>query len=146
MTNLSNSFTLEQLTASTIALKRGISNVPNADQIENLKLLAATLDDVQQLLGSPLYIDSGFRCPKLNSAVGGSASSAHLEGYAADFVCPAFGSPLDICKAIEGSGIHFDQCIQEGTWTHLSVDPRMRQQTLTAHFDNGKASYTTGIS
>lgn len=145
--NLSNSFTLEQLTASGIALKRGISNVPTDEQIANLTELAQTLDQVQLLLGSPLYIDSAFRCPKLNSAVGGAATSAHLEGYAADFVCPSFGDPRAICEAIGGSQIHFDQCIQEGTWVHLSVDPRMRQQTLTAHFDaSGKATYTNGLA
>src|SRR5689334_15932185 len=117
MTPLSNSFTLEQLTASTTALKRGIDNVPNDEQVANLTELAQTLERVRELLGHELYIDSAFKCPKLNTAVGGSVNSAHLEGYAADFVCPEFGSPLDVCKAIQGSGISFDQLIMEGTWT-----------------------------
>lgn len=144
--NLSDNFTLEQLTASSVALRKGISNVPDADQIENLKLLAATLEQVQFLLGSPLSIDSAFRCPKLNSAVGGAATSAHLEGYAADFTCISFGEPIVICKVIESSGIHFDQCIQEGTWVHLSAAPSMRQQVLTATFVNGKATYSQGLT
>jgi len=142
---LSDHFTIEQLTASTTALKRGIDNVPNAEQVQNLTELAQTLERVRDLLGHDLYIDSAFRCPKLNTAVGGSVTSAHLEGYAADFVCPNFGTPSEIGKAIQVSEISFDQLIYEGTWVHISIDPRMRMEVLTAHFSGGKASYTTGI-
>ena len=144
--NLSNNFTLEQLTASTIALKKGIDNVPNDEQVANLTELAQVLERVQSLLGNALYIDSAFRSPKLNATVGGSVTSAHLEGYAADFVCPGYGDPKAVCEAIRDSEISFDQLIQEGTWVHLSVDPRMRREVLTASFSNGKASYTTGLT
>jgi len=143
--NLSNNFTLEELTASSIGTRKGIPNVPDADEIENLKVLAQTLERIRELLG-PIHIDSAFRSPKINSAVGGSPHSAHLEGYAADFVAPSFGSPLDVCKAIEGAGIPFDQLIMEGAWTHISIDPRERQQTLTAHFSDGKVTYTGGLA
>ncbi len=142
--NLSDNFTLEQLTASGVALRKGIPNVPSADNIENLTVLAQTLERVQELLG-PLHIDSAYRSIRVNLAVGGSAHSAHIDGYACDFTAPSFGTPADVCKAIEGSGIHFDQLIQEGTWTHISVDPKMRQEILTAHFLNGKVAYTKGL-
>ena len=143
--NLSNNFTLEQLTASGVALKKGIPNVPNDEQKSNLTELAQALEGVQLLLGK-IYIDSAFRSPKLNSAVGGSTTSAHLQGYAADFVCPSFGSPKEICEALTGSGVHFDQLIQEGTWVHISIDPRMRGEVLTAHFSDGRVSYTQGLA
>jgi hypothetical protein len=141
--NLSDNFTLEQLTASAIALRKGIANVPSADTIENLKLLAQTLERVQKLLG-PIHIDSAYRSIRVNLAVGGSSHSAHLDGYAADIVAAGRG-PREVCEAIAGAGIPFDQLIQEGTWTHLSVDPRMRGEILTAHFLNGKVAYTQGL-
>ena len=72
--------------------------------------------------------------------------SAHIDGYAADFVCPSFGTPADIARAIVASGLVFDQCIQEGTWVHISFDPRARQQALTATFGAGGARYSEGVS
>jgi hypothetical protein len=144
--NLSNSFTLEQLIFSETAVRKGIDNTPNDEQIANLTELAQVLERVQSLLGHPLHISSAFRSPKVNSLVGGSPTSAHMEGYAADFVCPSFGTPLEVCKAIVSSDLAFDQIIQEGTWCHLSIDPRMRHETLTASFAGGKASYTNGIA
>ena len=132
------------LTASEIALRRGLDNTPNEEQKANLALLEASLERIQAIIG-PLHINSAFRSPKVNFAVGGSASSAHLEGYAADFTCPSFGTPLEICKRLEIANIPFDQLIQEGTWVHWSIDPRSRGIVLTAHFQNGKVSYTSGI-
>lgn len=143
--NLSDHFTLEELTASSVALRKGIPNVPNDEQIANLTVLAQTLERIRDLLG-PIHIDSAFRSPKVNSAVGGSLTSAHLDGYAADIVCPGFGTPEEVCQAIESSGIPFDQLIYEGSWTHISVDPKMRQEVLTAHFAGGKVTYTEGVA
>jgi len=80
----------------------------------------------------------------LNRAVNGAPNSAHLMGYAADFVCPAAGTPLEIVTKIKSSYIHFDQCIQEGTWVHISFDPKARNEVLTAHFGPNGTSYTKG--
>lgn len=143
--NLSNSFTLEMLTFSETATRKGIDNVPNDEQIANLTDLCQTLERVKALLGNELHISSGFRSPKLNAAIGGSVNSAHMEGFAADFVCPGFGGPKEVCEAIRDGEIPFDQCIFEGTWCHLSVDPRLRGEVLTASFAGGKVSYSTGI-
>ena len=139
--NLSSSFTLEQFTFSETAIRKGLDNTPNDEQLANLTDLAQALERVQQLLG-PLHISSAFRSPKVNAAVGGSSTSAHMEGYAADFTCPSFGTPLEVCKAIAASDLSFDQLIQEGTWAHLSIDPRMRRELLTATFSGGKATYS----
>lgn len=143
---LSQHFSLEELTHSDLATRKGIDNAPNVDQIENLKTLAGTLEQVRELLGHPIHINSGFRGIKLNAALGGAKASAHLEGLAADFVCPEFGTPQEICIEIAASNITFDQLIQEGAWVHISVDPRFRLQVLTAHFEGGKATYTSGLS
>ena len=143
--NLSNSFSLEQLVFSETAVRKGLDNTPNDEQIANLTELAQALERVQSLLGYPLHISSAFRSPKVNAAVGGSPTSAHMEGYAADFTCEAFGSPLEICRQIATSDIGFDQLIQEGTWVHISIAPTMRRDLLTAHFTGGRVSYSSGF-
>ena len=145
-TQLTDHFTLEELTFSSTAVSRGIDNTAPEDVAEHLKTLAATLEEVRALLGFPIHIDSGYRCPELNQLVRGVPTSAHVTGYAADFICPQFGIPLEIVKKIAASGIKFDQMIQEGTWVHLSMAPTMRREVLTAHFVDGKATYQRGIS
>ena len=142
--NLSNSFTLEELTHSEIAIRKGIDNTPTEEQIVNLTELAMALDRVEILLGFPLTINSAFRSTKVNIAVGGSPTSAHLQGYAADFTCKAFGTPLDICRKIaEADSIPWDQIIHEyKAWCHLSVDPRIRKMLLTK---NAGMPYMEGL-
>ena len=130
--NLSNNFTLQELTRSEVALRKNLDNTPDAETVANLTTLALGLEEIRSLLGQPIHINSAYRGPKVNSAVGGSKNSAHMAGYAADFVCPAFGTPQDICHAIMGSTIAYDQLIYEfGSWVHISFDPKMRQQNLT---------------
>jgi len=138
---LSEHFTYEELVQSDTALRTGIKNIPTPNNIGNMKLLADGLEQVRSLLGSPLFITSGYRSPTLNRFIGGSANSAHCLGYAADFKCKDM-KPVDIVAKIKDSGIKYDQLICEGTWTHISFDPQLRQQTLNALFDNkGKATY-----
>lgn len=133
--NLSPNFSLEELTFSSTALRMGIDNTAPSSIIPNLQVLAAGLEKVRSYLGGhPVDIDSGYRSVALNSAVGGVPDSAHLQGWAADFLCWDYGSPAQIVSALQGSGISFDQVIQEGTWVHISFAPTMRQQILLAHF------------
>ena len=146
MTKLSEHFTLEELTFSATAQRKQIDNKPPAEVLENMKRLAAGLEEVRAVLGNkPMRINSGYRSPKLNRAVGGARLSAHMAGYAADFVCPEFGSPLKIVKALAATGIQFDKLIQEGTWVHISFAPEARRQMLTAHFGPNGTSYTAGV-
>jgi Peptidase M15 len=142
---LTDHFTLRELTFSSTALRLGIDNTPTDAIIANLRILAQGLERVRALLGHPMHIDSGYRCEALNAAVRGSTTSAHLRGYAADFVCPGYGAPLKIVQAVLRSGIAFDQCIEEGTWVHISFDPRLRNEVLTAHFGPGGTTYTRGV-
>jgi len=131
---LSKHFTLTELTRSTSAQRLGLDNSPTVRELANLMRLAAVLEDVRHVLGSrPILISSGFRSGAVNKAVGGSPSSAHRLGLAADFTCPDFGSPLMDCKAIASSGIQFDQLIHEkGSWVHLGLSHSApRTQLLT---------------
>lgn len=113
-----------------MALRRGLDNTPNAGEIRNLTVLAETvLEPIRALLGVPLHINSGYRCPAVNLAVGGKANSAHLDGRAADFV-PIGMYLRDAFVKIAASDIPFDQLIVEyGSWIHVAiarqgVDPR----------------------
>lgn len=138
-------FSLAELTFSATAQRKQINNTPPPVIVQNLHLLAAGLEDVRTALGNlPLRINSGYRCPALNRAVGGARLSAHMSGHAADFVCPDFGSPLEIVRALAKSDIAFDKLIQEGTWVHISFAPAGRRQLLTAHFGAGGTTYTVG--
>ena len=147
MMQLSKSFKLNEFTASQTATRKGIDNTPAAPIIERLRMLANTLEQVRTLLGdNSIRISSGYRCLALNRAIGSGDSSAHVQGYAVDFTCPNFGTPKEVANKIAESAIKYDQIIYEGTWIHLSVDPRNRRDVLTAHFKGGKASYTKGIA
>jgi hypothetical protein len=141
---LSPNFSLSELVYSETAEISGIDNTPPPEIVENLKRLAAGLEAVRALLGAPLEISSGFRCAALNQAVGGSSTSQHVQGLAADFACPAFGSPLEVARAIQQSGIAFDQCILEyGRWVHLSFSDVPRGRMLTIYDE--KKGYLAGL-
>lgn len=144
---LSEHFALSELIDSQTAVRQGIANIPSPEQLANLRLLAARLEQVRRLLGGlPITVSSGFRSPALNRAVGGAPNSAHLDGLAADFACARFGTPLAICKALVEADIAFDQVIYEGTWVHLGIAPgRQRHQVLTAKFTPDGVVYSKGL-
>jgi zinc D-Ala-D-Ala carboxypeptidase len=139
MTNmLTEHFTLEELTDSQTAARKGIPNVPRPASPEhnNLLRLAETLEKVRVILDDrPMLISSGYRAAKVNKAVGGSKHSAHMHGLAVDFSCPGFGTPLAICEALEPhmAELGIDQLIHEfNTWVHLGLrDGEPRHQALT---------------
>ena len=143
---LSTHFTLEELTFSDTAVRLGIDNsVKDTNVLNNLHDLAAGLEQVREVLNAPLHINSGYRCLRLNGAVKGSITSAHMQGWAADFTCRGFGTPLECVQEIIRAGIKFDQCIQEGQWGHISFAPELRGRVLTAQFDShGNVTYIQG--
>lgn len=128
-TFLTPHFSLEEL---SMTQQRGLHNRPPPSVVERLRATAEQLEAVRSLLGDrPLTVTSGYRSPAVNQAVGGAPRSAHMKGWAVDFSCHRFGSALDVCRAIAASSIPFDQLIEEGSWVHLSIDPRRRRQVLT---------------
>jgi uncharacterized protein YcbK (DUF882 family) len=118
---LSEHFTLKELTASDTAARLGIDNTPPVYVVENLKRLCALLEDVRHAVGKPIRISSGYRCHKVNHAVGSRDTSQHLQGCAADI--KAQGVTVDeLMKAIIGAGVKFDQLIREfDSWVHISI-------------------------
>jgi hypothetical protein len=144
-TQLSPHFSLLEATHSNTAVIRNIDNTPPADILANMTAAAQQLEAVRSYLAQPMNVDSWYRCPELNAAVGGVGHSSHMDGWAIDFVCPAFGSPEDIVKFLISTGIKFDQLIMENSWVHCSFAPTMRQQVLEAHFVPGQnTTYTNG--
>lgn len=130
MTKLSEHFTLEELTFSETAIRNGISNTPSKELLDHaLKYLIPGLEQIRKLLGFPIKINSGYRSIELNKIVPGSSNtSQHTKFEAADIICPDFGSPLSVCKAIIASTIKFDQIIYEyGQWTHISFSEKPRR-------------------
>ena len=124
---LTANFSLEELTASQTAARRGWDNTPNEAEVQNLTRLAHLLEMVRDVLRAPIIINSGFRSKQVNDSVGSRDTSQHRLGCAADFRVPGM-TPREVCKLIIASGIPFDQLIQEfyeegkpGGWTHISV-------------------------
>lgn len=131
--NLSPHFTLEEMMQSQSAARLGLDNTPPPEMVAALKRTAQLLEEVRVLMGGkPLLVSSGYRAPAVNRAIGGAANSAHMLGCAADFSCPSFGSPVEICRAIARSDILFDQVIHEfRAWVHIAWAPSQRKQVLT---------------
>jgi zinc D-Ala-D-Ala carboxypeptidase len=137
MTQLTPHFTLEEMTDSQTAARKGIPNVPTDQERKNLLRTAEVLEKVRTLLGDkPVLISSGYRSPAVNAAVGGSKSSAHMSGLAVDFSCPGHGTPLKICKTLHPhmKELGIDQLIHEfNSWVHLGLrggDPRHQALTI----------------
>lgn len=129
---LSEHFTLAELTASQSAARLGLDNTPPVAIVDALRKTAQLLEQVRALLGKPIIVSSGYRAPQVNRAVGGAANSAHMLGCAADFACPAFGSPLEVCREIAQSDIAYDQLIHEfRAWVHIAWSPQPRRMVLT---------------
>ena len=117
-TKLSKNFTLEELTFSITANNNGWNNTPNAEQKAFLKRLAVeVLQPIRDAWNKPIVVSSGYRCPKLNTSVGGSKTSQHLKGQAADIKAsnPADNGKLFalIKKLINEKKINVGQLIWE---------------------------------
>lgn len=144
--DLSTHFSLQEFTASQTAARLGLDNKAPQSVMRALLRTATGLEGVRTLLCAPIIISSGYRSPEVNKAIGGAPSSQHVKGEAVDFICPGYGSPLKICKAIVASGIKFDQLIQEGQWVHISFSDANRREVLTASFGPGGATYSQGLA
>ena len=118
---LTPNFTLEELEFSETATRLGINNKVPEQLMDNIMILAKGLQDVRKLLGTPLYISSGYRCIELNNILKSKPTSAHVKGLAADFR-PSGNHNIDSAvAAIVGSDIPYDQVINEyNQWVHIS--------------------------
>lgn len=149
---LSKNFSLGEFTKSQTAIRRGIKNEPTDEHLMNLLFLVGNvLQPVRDECG-PVNINSGYRSSELNEAIGGSATSQHCAGMAADIEVAGV-SNYDLAKYIADSDMDFDQLILEypsaddprAGWVHVSYTQSNRQQVLTAVREGGKTVYKSGL-
>lgn len=137
-------FTIAELCKSNTAQAKGIDNTPTAEVEANLKaLIENVLDPIREEYVRPLNVNCGYRCPALNKAVGGVATSQHLKGEAAD-IANSIAIQDVVLTMIKRGELNFDQLIIEkpnaqgiGAWLHISYrKSNNRKQVLI--FKNGK--------
>lgn len=151
--NLTKNFTLHEMTKSETALRRGLKNEPGATEIANLKLLCENvLQPVRDHYQRGVKVNSGYRSPDVNAAVGGSRTSDHCRGQAADIEIPGVAN-YDLAEHIRKT-YKFTQLILEfytpgipdSGWVHVSYNPAdLKCQVMTAMRENGKTVYKTGL-
>ena len=129
-------FTINELTKSSTAQRLHIDNNPTQEVKDNLNaLIDNVLDPLRELYGKPIIVNSGYRCTKLNKAIGGAKNSQHLVGQASDIrtVQNTKESNKQLFELIKNSKLPFDQLINEYdyNWVHVSYSPRNRRQILT---------------
>jgi hypothetical protein len=144
---LSEHFELAEFLVSETAARRGITNEPTPEVIDNLRRLCQlVLEPLRVKLAHPVVITSGYRSLALNRTVGGSPTSHHMQGRAADLIVPGM-TPLAVCQAANQLKLPCVQIIHEfGRWAHLSVAAtNERTQLLTAKLAQGKTVYEPGL-
>jgi zinc D-Ala-D-Ala carboxypeptidase len=148
--NLSAHFSLEEFCTSQIAARIGRAIEPTEQDIRNLTRLCVTvLEPLRIDLRLPIHVSSGLRPLWLNQSIGGSSTSAHMDGRAADIEVPGM-APIEVCRRIAELGLPVDQCIHEfASWCHVGVPKdgeAMRNQFLTARVLNGRTVYSVGVN
>lgn len=139
---LTNNFSIQELTKSQTAERRGISNNPGVTEVHYIKILAEKiLQPVRDHYKIPFTVSSGYRCPELSIIIGSSRNSQHCKGQAADFEVPTI-SNWDVCHYIKDN-LEFDQLILEcftggnTGWIHCSIADEPRGELLTFDRQNG---------
>ncbi|MFK0088345.1 D-Ala-D-Ala carboxypeptidase family metallohydrolase [Pseudomonas sp. NPDC090755] len=135
---LTEHFTLSEMTVSESAARLGIDNTPDAAALANLHRLCTVLESVRLLVDKPVLVSSGYRSRALNSAIGGSLESAHIQGLAADINVPGL-SAATLAQRVADSPLRFDQLILEyDQWVHLGLSTTgERRQLLTIRRGSG---------
>lgn len=151
--NLSANFSLHEMTKSETALRMGFDNTPDDEATENLRALCENvLQKVRDHYGKGVKVNSAYRSPESNAAVGGSKTSDHCKGMAADIEIP--GVPNAELAQWIMDNLDYTQLILEfytpgipdSGWVHVSYDPaNLKKQELTATKVAGKTQYLPGL-
>lgn len=152
---LTKNFTVSELSRSEAAIRKGMDNTPPPEVVENLRALAENvLQPLRDKLGKPLRINSGYRSPAVNRAIGSGSSSQHTRGEAADIEFPGMDTKA-LASIIVSLGLPYDQLILEfyvpgdpsSGWVHVSHKRQgpQRKETLRAVKQNGTTIYLKGL-
>ena len=150
MDKISDHISYKEATRSNTALRRGIDNIPDVEELENMKIIAEEIfEPLRKWVGGPVKINSFYRSPELNVAIGGSKKSQHCRGQAMD-IDDTYGhrSNASMFKHIRYH-MDFDQMIWEfgddknPAWVHISYvsEEKNRNRCLEAYKENGKTKY-----
>ena len=150
---LTENFSLAEMTKSETALRLDLPNDPEPDHLENMKALAENvLQPVRNYFGMGVKVNSAYRHPDVNKAVGGSTTSDHCKGMAADIEIPGIPN-AELAEWIQDN-LEFRQLILEfytpgvpdSGWVHVSYNSSdNKKQVLTAMKENGKTVYKPGL-
>jgi len=150
---LTDNFSLAEMTKSDTALRLDMDNIPGPEEIENMtRLCECVLQPIRNHFGKGVKVNSGFRHPNVNAKVGGSKTSDHCRGMAADIEIPGVAN-ADLAKWIVDN-LEFRQVILEfytpgvpdSGWVHVSYNPSdNKKQVLTATKKEGKTVYLNGL-
>jgi len=150
---LTANFSLHEMCKSETAMRMGFDNTPGDTETENLRLLAEkVLQPVRDHYGKGVKVNSAYRSPESNAAVGGSKTSDHCKGMAADIEIPGVAN-ADLAQWIMDN-LEYTQLILEfytpgipdSGWVHVSYDPNnLKKQELTATKVAGKTTYLPGL-
>ena len=157
-------FSFAEFTNSDTATRLGVDNTPSPGTTRRILDLMEKMEVVRGILKTPISINSGYRSEPLEKVLCDKdyrawckrhgyivdknswdlyfVGKAHPIGYACDFTSPTFGTPSQIVTHLQRELLRFDQLICEGSWVHISFDPKMRGQVLNATFVDGTPSYT----
>lgn len=137
-------FTFKEAEITTTGIPNGIQDIETRDRIINT---ATNMEVVRAILGrNPININSWYRSPAVNKAVGGVPGSEHANGAAVDFTCPRHGTPFEVAQSLLANAhiLNYNQLIYEQSWVHISFPPdgvRGKREVLT--MKNGK--YSKGL-
>lgn len=150
--NITEHFTLEEMTFSDTAERKGINNSIPSNLRSNIKLTCEKMELIRKALGNKsITVTSGFRSQALNTAIGGVSKSDHMLALAVDFKCPEVGTPFEICKILEPirEQLGIKQLIYEyGRWVHVGFNPVEKEpinRVLTYKLINGQVKAIPGI-
>jgi hypothetical protein len=152
---LTKNFNVAELSRSEAATRKGVDNTPTPEAVENLRALAEkVLQPLRDAMGKPMRVNSAYRGPEANKAVGGSKTSQHMTGEAADIEFDGFDNKK-LAQKIVDLKLPFDQIILEfykdgdpnSGWVHVSHKRGgpQRGQVLRAVSEGGKTKYLTGL-
>jgi len=150
---LSPHFTLAELCASSTATARGLDNTPPPELLPRLIMLAEMLERIRSTVGQPIVVSSGYRCPELNTLVGGATTSDHPQGHAADIIAPKFGTATQLARLLAPlvSVLSIGQIILEGVkgkqWVHVSTrEPERSVNRIITITDLGVVPGIVGLA
>jgi zinc D-Ala-D-Ala carboxypeptidase len=151
--NLTANFTLSEMVKSETALRHDMDNTPGEAEIASLRLLCEKiLQPVREHYGKGVKVNSGFRHPEVNAKVGGSKTSDHCKGQAADIEIPGVANAdlaahiVDTYKFTQVILEFYTPGVPDSGWVHVSYDPaNLKNQVLTATKKDGKTVYLPGL-